>query len=58
MLTDERHDVIRTLLLTDGRVVANELAARFGVSEDTVRRDLRELAVLETIKDGETVFRA
>lgn len=44
MLTDERHDVIRTLLLTDGRVVANELAARFGVSEDTVRRDLRELA--------------
>lgn len=44
MLTDERHDVIRTLLLTDGRVVANELATRFGVSEDTVRRDLRELA--------------
>ena len=44
MLTDERHDVIRALLLSDGRVVANELAARFGVSEDTVRRDLRELA--------------
>lgn len=44
MLTDERHDIIRTLLATDGRVVANELAARFGVSEDTVRRDLRELA--------------
>ena len=44
MLTDERHDVIRALLLSDGRVVANELAARFAVSEDTVRRDLRELA--------------
>ena len=44
MLTDERHDVIRALLLSDGRVVATELAARFGVSEDTVRRDLRELA--------------
>jgi DeoR/GlpR family transcriptional regulator of sugar metabolism len=44
MLTDERHDVIRDLLLADGRVVANELAVRFGVSEDTVRRDLRELA--------------
>lgn len=44
MLTDERHDVIRALLLADGRVVANELATRFGVSEDTVRRDLRELA--------------
>lgn len=44
MLTDERHDVIRALLVSDGRVVANELAVRFGVSEDTVRRDLRELA--------------
>lgn len=44
MLTDERHDVIRALLMSDGRVVANELAVRFGVSEDTVRRDLRELA--------------
>lgn len=44
MLTDERHDVIRALLLSDGRVVATELATRFSVSEDTVRRDLRELA--------------
>lgn len=44
MLTDERHDVIRALLIADGRVLANELAIRFGVSEDTVRRDLRELA--------------
>jgi DeoR/GlpR family transcriptional regulator of sugar metabolism len=44
MLTDERHDIIRALLLADGRVLANELALKFGVSEDTVRRDLRELA--------------
>lgn len=44
MLTDERHNMIRSLLAADGRVLAHELAARFGVSEDTVRRDLRELA--------------
>ncbi|HEY9012526.1 MAG TPA: DeoR/GlpR family DNA-binding transcription regulator [Devosia sp.] len=44
MLTEERHEVIRGLLAADGRVLAAELAARFGVSEDTVRRDLRDLA--------------
>lgn len=44
MLTEERHDIIRNLLAADGRVLAAELAARFGVSEDTVRRDLRDLA--------------
>lgn len=44
MLTVERHDRIRSRLATDGRVLANHLAAEFGVSEDTVRRDLRELA--------------
>jgi DeoR/GlpR family transcriptional regulator of sugar metabolism len=44
MLTEERHDRIRTKLAADGRVLAADLAAEFGVSEDTVRRDLRELA--------------
>ena len=44
MLTDERHQIIRAQLAAKGRVLAGELAARFGVSEDTVRRDLRELA--------------
>lgn len=44
MLTEERHQIIRAQLAADGRVLAGELAARFGVSEDTVRRDLRELA--------------
>ena len=29
---------------TDGRIVAKDLAAELGVSEDSVRRDLRELA--------------
>jgi DeoR/GlpR family transcriptional regulator of sugar metabolism len=44
MLNAERRAVILEALGRDGRVVASELSARFGVSEDTVRRDLRELA--------------
>lgn len=44
MLTDERLDLIRAQLARHGKVLASELAARYGVSEDTVRRDLRELA--------------
>lgn len=44
MLTDERQDAIRARLTRQGKVLATELAAEFGVSEDTVRRDLRELA--------------
>jgi DeoR/GlpR family transcriptional regulator of sugar metabolism len=44
MLNAERRAVILESLKRDGRVVASELSSRFGVSEDTVRRDLRELA--------------
>jgi len=44
MLTAERRQVILTRLERDGKVVASELVATLGVSEDTVRRDLRELA--------------
>src|SRR3954470_13568583 len=44
MLNAERRAVILDSLRRDGRVVASELSSRFGVSEDTVRRDLRELA--------------
>ncbi len=44
MLTDQRHQIIRDELRAKGTVLATTLAARFGVSEDTVRRDLRELA--------------
>ncbi|MGX8007912.1 DeoR/GlpR family DNA-binding transcription regulator [Mesorhizobium sp. ORM8.1] len=44
MLTEERQQLIRDQLAADGRVLAGDLASRFGVSEDTVRRDLRELA--------------
>lgn len=44
MLTQERQSLIRARLETAGRVVAGELAREFAVSEDTIRRDLRELA--------------
>ena len=44
MLTAERRQAILTRLERDGKVVASELVATLGVSEDTVRRDLRELA--------------
>lgn len=46
VLTDERLDRIRELLNANGKVLANDLAAQFKVSEDTIRRDLRELAKL------------
>lgn len=44
MLSAERKRLILDVVERKGRVVAAELAGRFGVSEDTVRRDLRELA--------------
>ena len=44
MLTAERRQAILTRLNQDGKVVASELVTQLGVSEDTVRRDLRELA--------------
>lgn len=44
LLLAERQSAIARKLQSDGRVIAAELAAEFGVSEDTVRRDLREMA--------------
>ena len=44
MLTAERRQEILVRLERDGKVVASELVGALGVSEDTVRRDLRELA--------------
>jgi DeoR/GlpR family transcriptional regulator of sugar metabolism len=44
MLTSQRKKAILEALGRDGQVLATELSAGFGVSEDTVRRDLRELA--------------
>ena len=44
MLAVERRQAILARLEHDGRVVASELVVSLGVSEDTVRRDLRDLA--------------
>ncbi len=44
MLTTHRKQAILAALKRDGQVIAKTLSERFGVSEDTVRRDLRELA--------------
>lgn len=44
MLTAERRNAILGRLERDGKVVASDLVAALGVSEDTVRRDLKELA--------------
>jgi DeoR/GlpR family transcriptional regulator of sugar metabolism len=43
VLTAERRQAILDRLTTDGKVVASELVITLGVSEDTVRRDLKEL---------------
>ena len=44
MLAAERRDLLITRLRRDGKLVSRDVAAEFGVSEDCVRRDLREMA--------------
>lgn len=44
MLTEQRQLAILEELQRSGRVLAREQAERLGVSEDTIRRDLRELS--------------
>jgi DeoR/GlpR family transcriptional regulator of sugar metabolism len=44
MLAAERRDLLLARLRRDGKLVARDLAAELGLSEDSVRRDLRELA--------------
>ncbi|MET0748282.1 MAG: DeoR/GlpR family DNA-binding transcription regulator [Rhizobium sp.] len=44
MLTSQRKSVIIATLRRDGQVIARRMAEQIGVSEDTIRRDLREMA--------------
>ncbi|MRH98207.1 DeoR/GlpR family DNA-binding transcription regulator [Agrobacterium tumefaciens] len=44
MLTVERKSLIQKVLQRDGRLVAKAFSQEVGISEDTIRRDLRELA--------------
>jgi DeoR/GlpR family transcriptional regulator of sugar metabolism len=55
MLTSERKAYIRDVLRRDGRIVAKALSEELRLSQDTVRRDLRELAregVLQRVHGG------
>jgi len=45
MLTAQRKKLLLTRLSKDGQLVAKEMAREMGTSEDTIRRDLRELAL-------------
>ena len=47
MFTEERREKILERLNTDGRVIAKDLAERFDMSIDSIRRDL---SIME--KDG------
>ena len=44
MLTTQRKQLLLTRLQQDGQIVAKAFSEELGISEDTVRRDLRELA--------------
>lgn len=44
MLTSQRRQYLLDLLQRDGQIVAKQVSQELGVSEDTIRRDLRDLA--------------
>ncbi len=44
MLAAERRDFLLARLQADGKLIAKDIATELGVAEDSIRRDLRELA--------------
>ncbi|CAN5608214.1 DeoR/GlpR family DNA-binding transcription regulator [soil metagenome] len=50
MLNEERKSKILEVLSQRGRVLSSELVAELNVSEDTIRRDLKDLALAGAIK--------
>jgi DeoR/GlpR family transcriptional regulator of sugar metabolism len=50
MLTEQRRRQILDVLKRDGRAVAGELARLWNVSEDTIRRDMRDMALAGLLK--------
>jgi DeoR/GlpR family transcriptional regulator of sugar metabolism len=44
MLAAERRDFLLARLRAEGKVVAKDIAAEIGIAEDSIRRDLRDLA--------------
>lgn len=61
MLTVQRKQLILARLASDGQLVASAFSEELGISEDTVRRDLRELALegrLQRVHGGALPFSA
>ena len=55
MLTSKRKQLILNVLRRDGQVIAKQLSAQLSLSEDTIRRDLREMAqegILQRVHGG------
>jgi DeoR/GlpR family transcriptional regulator of sugar metabolism len=50
MLTTQRRALISARLSRDGEIVAKRLADELQLSEDTIRRDLREMAAEGLLK--------
>ena len=50
MLTSQRKALIAQRLTRDGEIVAKTLATELDLSEDTIRRDLREMAAEGLLK--------
>lgn len=50
MLTAQRKAHLLERLARTGRIVAREVSAELGLSEDTIRRDLRELAAAGSVR--------
>ncbi|TDC82193.1 DeoR/GlpR transcriptional regulator [Micromonospora sp. KC606] len=46
MLAAQRRDLLLDRLRRDRRVIAKDIATELGISEDTIRRDLRDLAAI------------
>ena len=44
MLNNQRKQYLLDILRRDGQVIAKKVSQELGLSEDTIRRDLRELA--------------
>lgn len=50
MFLRERQDTIVELIRAEGRVTVSDLASRFGVTEDCIRKDLKQLDVQGALK--------
>src|SRR5476649_675803 len=56
MLTHQRKQYLLDLLQSEGQIIAKAVSDSLGLSEDTIRRDLRELAregLLERVHGGD-----